>query len=122
MEKRTAWLPERRAQRFARTRLLRNKAAVASLIVLGLLVFLALAGSVMVSYLRARAEALDVECRIGVMTRPERVATLAAGLIIVREAGGLAEAIVPGADILEKGGVIAANPTIFDGFAKAIRG
>ena len=47
-----------------------------------LLVFMALAGSVMVSYLRARAEALAVECKIGVMTRPERVATLAAGLIV----------------------------------------
>ena len=47
-----------------------------------LLVYLALAGSIMVSYLRARAEGLGIECRAGFMTRPERVATLGAGLVI----------------------------------------
>ena len=46
------------------------------------LVYLALAGSVMVSYLRARAEGLGIECRVGIMTRPERVVTLGTGLII----------------------------------------
>ena len=45
------------------------------------LVFVALAGSIMVSYIRARAEGLGVECTTGVMTRPERVATLGIGLI-----------------------------------------
>ena len=38
------------------------------------LVYLALAGSIMVSYLRARAEGLGIECKVGIMTRPERVA------------------------------------------------
>ena len=47
---------------------------------------------------------------------------MAAGLIILREAGGLAEALEPGGDILDSGGVIGANPTIFASFAKAIRG
>ena len=47
-----------------------------------LLCYLALAGSVMVSYLRARAEGLGIECSVGIMTRPERVAALGAGLII----------------------------------------
>ena len=46
------------------------------------LVYLALAGSIMVSYLRARAEGLGIECSVGVMTRPERVVTLGVGLII----------------------------------------
>ncbi len=46
------------------------------------LVYLALAGSIMVSYLRARAEGLDIECKIGIMTRPERVAALGIGLIV----------------------------------------
>ena len=46
------------------------------------LVFIALAGSVMVSYIRARAEGLGVECNMGVMTRPERVVTLGVGLVI----------------------------------------
>ena len=47
---------------------------------------------------------------------------LAAGLIIVREAGGLAEPIDPTGDILTDGEVIAANEPLFDGFAKIIRG
>ena len=46
------------------------------------LVYLAVAGSVMVSYLRARSEGLGIECKVGVMTRPERVAALGFGLII----------------------------------------
>ena len=46
------------------------------------LVYLALAGSIMVSYLRARAEGLGIECSVGVMTRPERVVTLGVGLIV----------------------------------------
>ena len=46
------------------------------------LVFLALFGSFMVSYLRARGEGLGVDCRVGLMTRPERVFVLAVGLVI----------------------------------------
>ena len=45
-----------------------------------LLTYLALVGSVMVSYLRARSEGLGVDCKVGVMTRTERVAVLGAGL------------------------------------------
>jgi CDP-diacylglycerol--glycerol-3-phosphate 3-phosphatidyltransferase len=47
-----------------------------------LLIFLALISSFMVSYLRARGEGLGVDCKVGVMTRPERVVVLAAGLLI----------------------------------------
>ncbi len=47
-----------------------------------LLVYLALSGSIMVSYLRARSEGLGIECRIGFMTRPERVVTLGVGVIV----------------------------------------
>jgi CDP-diacylglycerol--glycerol-3-phosphate 3-phosphatidyltransferase len=39
-------------------------------------------GSVMVSYLRARAEGLGLKCEVGLFTRAERVAVLAVGLII----------------------------------------
>lgn len=46
------------------------------------LVYLTLAGSFMVSYLRARAEGLGIECSTGIMTRPERVAALGVGLIV----------------------------------------
>lgn len=38
-----------------------------------LLTFLALMGSIMVSYVRARAEGLGIECKMGFMQRPERV-------------------------------------------------
>ena len=46
------------------------------------LINLSLVGSFMVSYLRARGEGLGVDCRVGVMTRPERVIALAVGLLI----------------------------------------
>ena len=46
------------------------------------LVYLALAASVMVSYLRARAEGLGIDGTGGIMTRPERVAILGVGLIL----------------------------------------
>ncbi len=38
-----------------------------------IITFLALIGSIMVSYVRARAEGLGIECKIGFMQRPERV-------------------------------------------------
>lgn len=44
------------------------------------LVVVALLGSLLVSYTRARAEALGVECKAGIMSRPERVVLLAVGL------------------------------------------
>jgi len=47
-----------------------------------LLVFLALFGSLLVSYIRARAEALDLECQVGFFTRVERVIVLALGLLL----------------------------------------
>jgi myo-inositol-1(or 4)-monophosphatase len=46
---------------------------------------------------------------------------MAAGLLIVREAGGFAEAILPEAKILEHGSVIAANDQVFAKFASVIR-
>src|SRR6218665_219060 len=46
-----------------------------------LLAFIALIGSMMVSYIRARAEGLGVECKDGLMQRPERVVTVAVSAI-----------------------------------------
>ncbi|MDR0976291.1 MAG: CDP-alcohol phosphatidyltransferase family protein [Prevotellaceae bacterium] len=43
--------------------------------------FVALIGSLMVSYVRARAEGLGLESKIGLMQRPERVVLTAAGAI-----------------------------------------
>ncbi len=45
------------------------------------LVFLILLGSVMVSYTRARAEGVGYTCKVGILTRLERVVVLGAGLI-----------------------------------------
>ncbi len=44
------------------------------------LVALALLGSILVSYTRARAESLGVECKVGIMSRPERIILIALGL------------------------------------------
>ncbi|HKL64902.1 MAG TPA: inositol monophosphatase, partial [Roseovarius sp.] len=44
-----------------------------------------------------------------------------AGIIILREAGGLVEPLTPDGDILGDGEIIAANQAIFDKFAKVIR-
>jgi CDP-diacylglycerol---glycerol-3-phosphate 3-phosphatidyltransferase len=41
---------------------------------------LALLGSLMVSYTRARAESLGLECKVGIMSRPERIILVAIGL------------------------------------------
>jgi len=47
-----------------------------------ILVYTALAGSILVSYVRARAGGLRVDCDVGLVTRPERVVALGIGLII----------------------------------------
>lgn len=44
--------------------------------------FLSLIGSIMVSYVRARAEGLDLECKVGLMQRPERVVVTILGMIL----------------------------------------
>ncbi len=48
----------------------------------GIVTFVAMVGSVMVSYVRARAEGLDIECKVGLMQRPERVVVTALGAIL----------------------------------------
>lgn len=54
----------------------------ASGIWVGVITFLALVGSIMVSYVRARAEGLGIECKVGLMQRPERVVVTALAAII----------------------------------------
>jgi CDP-diacylglycerol--glycerol-3-phosphate 3-phosphatidyltransferase len=56
-----------------------NQAAVAAVVV-------AVLASLMVSYTRARAEALGVECKVGIATRPVRVVILSIGLILAKGA------------------------------------
>jgi CDP-diacylglycerol--glycerol-3-phosphate 3-phosphatidyltransferase len=59
-----------------------------------LLVGLALPGSLLVSYVRARMEGLGIECKTGLFTRPERVAVLALGLLLSRFDYALTAALV----------------------------
>jgi CDP-diacylglycerol--glycerol-3-phosphate 3-phosphatidyltransferase len=46
----------------------------------------AVLSSLMVSYTRARAEALGVECKVGIATRPVRVVVLSIGLVFAQGA------------------------------------
>ncbi len=50
-------------------------------------VVLAVLFSLMVSYTRARAEALGIECKVGIATRAVRVVILSAGLLFAEGAG-----------------------------------
>ncbi len=56
-----------------------NQLAVAAVVV-------AVLASLMVSYTRARAEALGVECKVGIATRAVRVVILSIGLVLARGA------------------------------------
>jgi CDP-diacylglycerol--glycerol-3-phosphate 3-phosphatidyltransferase len=49
-------------------------------------VVVAVLASLMVSYTRARAEALGVECKVGIASRPVRVVILSVGLVFARGA------------------------------------
>ncbi len=44
-------------------------------------IYIAIVGSLMVSYTKARAEGLGIECKVGLLARPERVVLLAIGLL-----------------------------------------
>ncbi|HZU67566.1 MAG TPA: CDP-alcohol phosphatidyltransferase family protein [Ktedonobacteraceae bacterium] len=45
------------------------------------LIYIAVVGSLLVSYTKARAEGLGLECKTGLLARPERVVILALGLL-----------------------------------------
>src|SRR5580692_1409781 len=64
-------------------------------------VVVAVLASLMVSYTRARAEALGVECKVGIATRPVRVVILAIGLVFARGASlGSFELLQPAVYVL----------------------
>jgi CDP-diacylglycerol---glycerol-3-phosphate 3-phosphatidyltransferase len=73
---------------------------------------LAVIGSYMVSYTRARAEALGVECKVGFATRAVRVVILSAGLVFAKGAG-LADI-----ELLEPAIYVLAALTIFTSFQR----
>jgi CDP-diacylglycerol--glycerol-3-phosphate 3-phosphatidyltransferase len=64
-------------------------------------------GSLMVSYTRARAEALGVECKVGVATRPVRVVILSIGLVFG------ANELIDGVELLEPAVYVMAALTAF---------
>jgi phosphatidylinositol phosphate synthase len=71
-----------------------NQVAVAAVVV-------AVLFSLMVSYTRARAEALGVECKVGLATRPVRVVILSAGLVFAKGASlGNFELLAPAVYVL----------------------
>ncbi len=71
-----------------------DQAAVAAVVA-------AVLGSLMVSYTRARAEALGVACKVGLATRPVRVVILSAGLVFAKGASlGHFELLAPAVYVL----------------------
>ncbi len=71
-----------------------NQAAAAGVVV-------AVLASLMVSYTRARAEALGVECKVGIATRPVRVVILSIGLVFAKGASlGSFELLEPAVYVL----------------------
>jgi CDP-diacylglycerol--glycerol-3-phosphate 3-phosphatidyltransferase len=61
----------------------------------------AVLGSLMVSYTRARAEALGVACKVGLATRPVRVVILSIGLVFAKGASiGNFELLAPAVYVL----------------------
>jgi CDP-diacylglycerol---glycerol-3-phosphate 3-phosphatidyltransferase len=75
---------------------------------------LTVVGSYMVSYTRARAEALGVECKVGIASRAVRVVILSAGLLFA------AGELVPGFDLLEPAIYTMAALTIFTTFQRVL--
>ena len=85
----------------------RDDLAVAAVVV-------AVLGSLMVSYTRARAEALGVECKVGIATRPVRVVILSIGLLFARGASlGDFELLAPAVYVLAVLTVFTAGQRIF---------
>jgi CDP-diacylglycerol---glycerol-3-phosphate 3-phosphatidyltransferase len=71
-----------------------NQVAVAAVVA-------AVLGSLMVSYTRARAEALGVACKVGLATRPVRVVILSIGLVFAEGASiGNFELLAPAVYVL----------------------
>src|ERR1700746_1084216 len=84
-----------------------DQAAVAAVVV-------AVLASLMVSYTRARAEALGVACKVGLATRPVRVVILAIGLVFARGASlGHFELLKPAVYLLAALSVITVAPHIW---------
>ena len=80
-----------------------------------IITFLGLIGSLMVSYVRARAEGLNIECKMGFMQRPERVVVATVGIIATGITGLCAPTFNPNIILVVAMAIIAvfANITAF---------
>lgn len=58
------------------------------------LVYSMVLGSVLISYARARAEVLRLDCEVGIMARPERIVMLAIGLLLAQATGEVALTVI----------------------------
>jgi len=84
-----------------------NRVAAAAVVV-------AVLASLMVSYTRARAEALGVECKVGIATRPVRVVILAIGLLFAKGASlGNFELLEPAVYVLAALSVITVGQRVW---------
>ena len=61
----------------------------------GIITFLAIIGSIMVSYVRARGEGLGLDVKVGFMQRPERVVVTAIGAIVCGACNSLWALAIP---------------------------
>jgi CDP-diacylglycerol--glycerol-3-phosphate 3-phosphatidyltransferase len=75
---------------------------------------LTVVGSYMVSYTRARAEALGVECKVGIASRAVRVVILSAGLVFANGE------LISGFDLLEPAIYTMAALTVFTTFQRVL--
>jgi CDP-diacylglycerol--glycerol-3-phosphate 3-phosphatidyltransferase len=77
-------------------------------------VVVAVLASLMVSYTRARAEALGVECKVGIATRPVRVVILSIGLLFAKGASlGSFELLEPAVYVLAALSVITVGQRVW---------
>jgi CDP-diacylglycerol--glycerol-3-phosphate 3-phosphatidyltransferase len=84
-----------------------NEVAVAGTVI-------AVVGSYMVSYTRARAEALGVECKVGIASRAVRVVILSVGLVFA------AGELIPDVDLLEAAIYVMAALTVFTALQRVL--
>jgi phosphatidylinositol phosphate synthase len=75
---------------------------------------IAVVGSYMVSYTRARAEALGVECKVGIASRAVRVVILSVGLVFA------AGELIPDFDLLEPAIYVMAALTVFTALQRVL--
>ena len=81
----------------------------------------AVLASLMVSYTRARAEALGVECKVGIADRAVRVVILSVGLLLARALDSATSSCEPAVYVLAALSVVTVVQRIWHVRARAAR-